>query len=196
VLAACILNKLRGRWLVVTVKAPGFGDDRKFILGDLSILTLTGGMVFTDELEIKLERATTNFPGSTGSITITKEDSIMLNGEGSKDSIQACCHQLSGIIADPTTSEFDKTKLQEWLAKLSRGIAIIKIGGSSEVEVEEKEDQHDDALNTTHAAVEEGILLGRRSHLIKSISSPAYQLPENGEPTHHHRHQNRPRSQL
>src|SRR6202042_690538 len=123
-LAACILNKLRGQLQVAAVKAPGFGDNRKSILGDLAILT--GGTVFTDELDIKLERATTDLLGSTGSITITKEDTIVLNGEGSKDSIQARCEQIRSIIADPTTSEYDKTKLQERLAKLSGGVAVIK----------------------------------------------------------------------
>jgi len=132
-LAACILNKLRGQLQVAAVKAPGFGDNRKSILGDLAILT--GGTVFTDELDIKLERATVDLLGSTGSITITKEDTIVLNGEGSKDSILARCEQIRSIVQDPTTSDFDRSKLQERLAKLSGGVAVIKVGGSSEVEV-------------------------------------------------------------
>src|SRR5882762_9685496 len=132
-LAACILNKLRGQLQVAAVKAPGFGDNRKNILGDLAILT--GGTVFTDELDIKLEKATPDMLGSTGSVTITKDDTIILNGEGSKDSISARCEQIRSLISDPTTSEFDKTKLQERLAKLSGGVAVIKVGGSSEVEV-------------------------------------------------------------
>jgi chaperonin GroEL len=117
-LAACILNKLHGQLQVGAVKAPGFGENRKSILGDLAILT--GGAVFADEFNIKLERATMDLLGSTGSITITNEDTIVLNGESSKDSIQARCEQTS-IITDPTTSEFDQTKLQERLAKLSGG---------------------------------------------------------------------------
>lgn len=165
-LAACILNKLRGQLQVAAVKAPGFGDNRKSILGDLAILT--GGTVFTDELDIKLERATLDLLGSTGSITITKEDTIVLNGEGSKDAIQARCEQIRSIIADPTTSEFDKSKLQERLAKLSGGVAVIKVGGSSEVEVGEKKDRYDDALNATRAAVEEGILPGGGVALLKA----------------------------
>jgi chaperonin GroEL len=174
-LAACILNKLRGQLQVAAVKAPGFGDNRKSVLGDLAILT--GGTVFTDELDIKLERATTDLLGSTGSITITKEDTIVLNGEGSKDSIQARCEQIRSIIADPTTSEFDKTKLQERLAKLSGGVAVIKVGGSSEVEVGEKKDRYDDALNATRAAVEEGILPGGGVALLKASLSLSTNSP-------------------
>jgi len=165
-LAACILNKLRGQLQVAAVKAPGFGDNRKSILGDLAILT--GGTVFTDELDIKLEKATPDLLGSTGSVTITKDDTIILNGEGSKDSISARCEQIRSLIADPTTSDFDRTKLQERLAKLSGGVAVIKVGGSSEVEVGEKKDRYDDALNATRAAVEEGILPGGGVALLKA----------------------------
>ncbi|KAI0065068.1 chaperonin GroL [Artomyces pyxidatus] len=165
-LAACILNKLRGQLQVAAVKAPGFGDNRKSILGDLAILT--GGTVFTDELDIKLERSTPDLLGSTGSVTITKEDTIILNGEGSKDSIQARCEQIRSLVSDPTTSDFDRTKLQERLAKLSGGVAVIKVGGSSEVEVGEKKDRYDDALNATRAAVEEGILPGGGVALLKA----------------------------
>jgi chaperonin GroEL len=165
-LAACILNKLRGQLQVVAVKAPGFGDNRKSILGDLAILT--GGTVFTDELEIKLEKATADLLGTTGSITVTKEDTIVLNGAGSKDAISARCEQIRSLIADPSTSEYDKTKLQERLAKLSGGVAVIRVGGSSEVEVGEKKDRYDDALNATRAAVEEGILPGGGIALLKA----------------------------
>lgn len=165
-LAACILNKLRGQLQVAAVKAPGFGDNRKSILGDLAILT--GGTVFTDELDIKLERATPDLLGSSGSVTITKEDTIFLNGEGAKDAIAARCEQIRGAILDSTTSDYDKTKLQERLAKLSGGVAVIKVGGSSEVEVGEKKDRYDDALNATRAAVEEGILPGGGVALLKA----------------------------
>jgi chaperonin GroEL len=165
-LAACILNKLRGQLQVAAVKAPGFGDNRKSILGDLAILT--GGTVFTDDLDIKLEHATPQMLGSTGSITITKEDTIILNGEGSKDAIQARCEQIRSLVNDPTTSDYDRTKLQERLAKLSGGVAVIKVGGSSEVEVGEKKDRYDDALNATRAAVEEGILPGGGVALLKA----------------------------
>ena len=130
-LAACILNKLRGQLQVAAVKAPGFGDNRKSILGDLAILT--GSTVFTDELDIKLERLTPDLLGSTGSITITKEDTIILNGSGEKSMIQERCEQIRSAMNDVTTSDYDRTKLQERLAKLSGGVAVIKVGGASEV---------------------------------------------------------------
>jgi chaperonin GroEL len=165
-LAVCILNKLRGQLEVAAVKAPGFGDNRKSILGDIAVLT--NGTVFTNELDIKLEKVTPDMLGSTGSITITKEDTIILNGEGSKDAIAQRCEQIRGVMADPTTSEYEKEKLQERLAKLSGGVAVIKVGGSSEVEVGEKKDRFVDALNATRAAVEEGILPGGGTALIKA----------------------------
>ncbi|EUC55869.1 heat shock protein, partial [Rhizoctonia solani AG-3 Rhs1AP] len=165
-LAACILNKLRGQLSVCAVKAPGFGDNRKSILGDLAILT--GGTVFSDDLDVKLEHVTADMLGSSGSITVTKEDTIFLNGAGSKDGIAARCEQIRSVLNDSTTSEFDKTKLQERLAKLSGGVAVIKVGGSSEVEVGEKKDRYDDALNATRAAVEEGIVPGGGVTLLKA----------------------------
>ncbi len=168
-LAVCILNKLRGQLQVAAVKAPGFGDNRKSILGDIGILT--NATVFTDELDIKLEKATPDMLGSTGSITITKEDTIILNGEGSKDSIAQRCEQIRGVMADPSTSEYEKEKLQERLAKLSGGVAVIKVGGSSEVEVGEKKDRVVDALNATRAAVEEGILPGGGVALLKASAN-------------------------
>ncbi|KAI9744222.1 MAG: chaperonin [Claussenomyces sp. TS43310] len=167
-LAVCILNKLRGQLQVAAVKAPGFGDNRKSILGDIGILT--NATVFTDELDIKLEKATPDMLGSTGSITITKEDTIILNGEGSKDAITQRCEQIRGVMNDPTTSDYEKEKLQERLAKLSGGVAVIKVGGASEVEVGEKKDRFVDALNATRAAVEEGILPGGGTALIKAAS--------------------------
>ena len=167
-LAVCILNKLRGQLQVAAVKAPGFGDNRKSILGDIGILT--NATVFTDELEIKLDKATPDMLGSTGSITITKEDTIILNGEGSKDAIRQRCEQIRGVMADPSTSEYEKEKLQERLAKLSGGVAVIKVGGASEIEVGEKKDRVVDALNATRAAVEEGILPGGGTALIKAAA--------------------------
>lgn len=165
-LAACILNKLRGQLQVAAVKAPGFGDNRKSILGDLAILT--GSTVFTDELDIKLDKATPDLLGSTGSVTITKEDTILLNGSGEKSMIQERCEQIRATMNDITTSDYDRTKLQERLAKLSGGVAVIKVGGSSEVEVGEKKDRFDDALNATRAAVEEGIVPGGGIALLKA----------------------------
>ncbi|GAB7343711.1 hypothetical protein MBLNU457_1691t1 [Dothideomycetes sp. NU457] len=168
-LAVCILNKLRGQLQVAAVKAPGFGDNRKSILGDLGVLT--NGTVFTDELDIKLDKCTPDMLGSTGSITITKEDTVVLNGEGSKDAVSQRCEQIRGVMADPTTSDYEKEKLQERLAKLSGGVAVIKVGGSSEVEVGEKKDRMVDALNATRAAVEEGILPGGGTALLKAAAN-------------------------
>ena len=168
-LAVCILNKLRGQVQVAAVKAPGFGDNRKNILGDLGVLT--NATVFTDELDIKLEKLTPDMLGSTGSITITKEDTIILNGEGSKDAIAQRCEQIRGVMADPSTSEYEKEKLQERLAKLSGGVAVIKVGGASEVEVGEKKDRVVDALNATRAAVEDGILPGGGTALLKAAAN-------------------------
>ena len=168
-LAVCILNKLRGQLQVAAVKAPGFGDNRKSILGDLGILT--NATVFTDELDIKLEKATPDMLGSTGSITITKEDTIILNGEGSKDAIAQRCEQIRGVMNDPSTSDYEKEKLQERLAKLSGGVAVIKVGGASEIEVGEKKDRVVDALNATRAAVEEGILPGGGTALLKAAAN-------------------------
>ena len=165
-LAACILNKLRGQVQVAAVKAPGFGDNRKSILGDIAILT--GGTVFTEELDIKPENASLELLGTSGSITITKDDTIVLNGEGSKENIVQRCEQIKSHIKDSTTSEYEKEKLQERLAKLAGGVAVIKVGGSSEVEVGEKKDRYVDALNATRAAVEEGILPGGGTALLKA----------------------------
>ncbi|GAA5850319.1 hypothetical protein JCM8547_001829 [Rhodosporidiobolus lusitaniae] len=165
-LAACILNKLRGQLQVAAVKAPGFGDNRKSILGDLAILT--GSTVFTDELDIKLEKLSPDMLGTTGSVTITKEDTILLNGAGEKSLLQERCEQIRAAMNDPTTSDYDRTKLQERLAKLSGGVAVIRVGGSSEVEVGEKKDRYDDALNATRAAVEEGIVPGGGTALLKA----------------------------
>ena len=133
-------------------------------------MVLTNSTVFTDELDIKLEKATVDLFGSTGSITITKEDTIILNGDGSKDAISQRCEQIRGVMNDPTTSDYEKEKLQERLAKLSGGVAVIKVGGSSEVEVGEKKDRFVDALNATRAAVEEGILPGGGTALLKAAS--------------------------
>lgn len=165
-LAACILNKLRGQLQVTAVKAPGFGDNRKSILGDLAVLT--GGTVFNDETDIKLDKATPDLLGSAGSVTVTKEDSILLNGEGNKSLLHDRCEQIRAIIEDQATSDYDRTKLQERLAKLSGGVAVIRVGGSSEVEVGEKKDRFDDALNATRAAVEEGVVPGGGVALLKA----------------------------
>ncbi|PVZ97484.1 hypothetical protein BB558_006526 [Smittium angustum] len=165
-LAACILNKLRGQLQVAAVKAPGFGDNRKSILGDLAILT--NSTVFSEEQETKLEKATPEMLGSAGSITITKEDTFILNGSGSPATIAQRCEQIRGSMNDATISDYEKEKLQERLAKLSGGVAVIRVGGVSEVEVGEKKDRFVDSLNATRAAVEEGILPGGGTALLKA----------------------------
>lgn len=165
-LAACILNKLRGQVKVCAVKAPGFGDNRKNTLGDIAILT--GSTVFTEELDLKPEQCTIEHLGSCDSITITKEDTVILNGNGSKENIQERIEQIKNSIDVASTSSYEKEKLQERLAKLSGGVAVIRVGGASEVEVGEKKDRYDDALNATRAAVEEGILPGGGTALVKA----------------------------
>ncbi|KAJ3053368.1 chaperonin [Rhizophlyctis rosea] len=164
-LAACILNKLRGQVQVCAVKAPGFGDNRKAMLQDMGILT--GGTVFSEEVDLKLEKLTPEDLGSAAQATITKDDTIFLNGGGSKDAVSQRAEQLRGLISS-TTSDYEREKLQERLAKLSGGVAVIKVGGSSEVEVGEKKDRFVDALNATRAAVEEGIVPGGGTALLKA----------------------------
>ncbi|VEU23450.1 DEKNAAC104672 [Brettanomyces naardenensis] len=176
-LAACILNKLRGQVQVACVKAPGFGDNRKNTLGDIAILS--GSTVFTEELDLKPENATIDQLGSCGSITITKEDTVILNGAGSKENIAQRCEQIRGTIEDPATSDYEKEKLQERLAKLSGGVAVIRVGGASEIEVGEKKDRYDDALCATRAAVEEGILPGGGTALVKASRILDDVKPEN-----------------
>lgn len=165
-LAALILNKLRGQIAVCAVKAPGFGDNRKAILEDLAVLT--GGRVFNEELGIKLDRPEAGFFGQVKSCTVSKDDTIILNGQGTPEAIHERTEQIRSAIAS-TTSEYEKEKLQERLAKLSGGVAVIKVGGVSEVEVGERKDRFVDALNATRAAVEEGVVPGGGSALIKAV---------------------------
>jgi len=156
-LSTLVLNKLRGTAKVCAVKAPGFGDARKANLGDLACIT--GGQVLTEEAGIKLEEATIDMLGQCKKVTVTKDDTLIMDGIGGRDEIEARCETLRDMIAS-TKSEYEKEKLQERLAKLSGGVAVIKVGGASEVEVGEKKDRVDDALNATRAAVEEGIVPG------------------------------------
>lgn len=165
-LAACILNKLRGQLQVCAVKAPGFGDNRKCILNDIAVLT--NGTVFSEELEMKPENITLDLLGSAGSIIVTKDDTVILNGSGSKEAIQLRCNEIRSAVNNQSTSDYEIEKLQERLAKLSSGVAVIKVGGTSEVEVNEKKDRYEDALNATRAAVDEGILPGGGTSLIKA----------------------------
>ena len=166
-LATLVVNKLRGGLKIAAVKAPGFGDRRKAMLEDLSILT--GGQVISEELGIKLENVTVNDLGSAKRVSIDKENTTIVNGAGTKADIQGRCSQIRKQIEE-TTSDYDKEKLQERLAKLAGGVAVIKVGGATEVEVKEKKDRVDDALNATRAAVEEGVVAGGGLSLLQAAN--------------------------
>jgi len=156
-LAALVVNKLRAGIKVCAVKSPGFGDNRKATMQDISILT--GGTVISDEVGMKLDDVKPEHLGSCKKVTVTKNDTIILDGSGEKESISERCELIRNSI-DTTTSEYEREKLQERLAKLSGGVAVIKVGGASELEVNEKKDRVVDALNATRAAVEDGIVPG------------------------------------
>ena len=156
-LATLVVNKLRGGLKVAAVKAPGFGDRRKAMLEDISILT--GGQVVSEDLGIKLENVTVDMLGTAKRVSITKEESTIVGGAGKKGDITGRCNQIRAQIEE-TTSDYDREKLQERLAKLAGGVAVIKVGGATEVEVKESKDMVEDALNSTRAAVEEGIVPG------------------------------------
>src|SRR5688572_26101561 len=156
-LATLVVNKLRGGLKVAAVKAPGFGDRRKAMLQDIAVLT--AGELISEDLGIKLENVTIDMLGRAKRVTVTKDDTTIVGGSGKKPDIEARIGQIKQQIED-TTSDYDKEKLQERLAKLAGGVAVIKVGGSSEIEVKERKDRVDDALNATRAAVEEGIVPG------------------------------------
>jgi chaperonin GroEL len=162
-LATLVVNKLRGGLKVAAVKAPGFGDRRKAMLEDIA--TVTGGQVISEDLGIKLENVKINMLGTAKRVRITKDDTTVIDGAGKKADIQARVSQIKQQIEE-TTSDYDKEKLQERLAKLAGGVAVIRVGGATEVEVKEKKDRVDDALNATKAAVEEGILPGGGAALL------------------------------
>jgi len=164
-LATLVVNKLRGGLRVAAVKAPGFGDRRKAMLEDLAVVT--GGQVVSEDLGVKLENVTLKMLGQAKKVSITKDDTTVVDGAGAKTEIEARVAQIKAQIED-TTSDYDKEKLQERLAKLSGGVAIIKVGGSTEVEVKERKDRVDDALHATRAAVEEGIVPGGGVALLKA----------------------------
>ena len=167
-LATLVVNKLRGGLRVAAVKAPGFGDRRKAMLEDIAVLT--GGTVISEDLGIKLENVTIDMLGKAKKVTITKDDTTIVDGVGEKDAIEARIGQIKAQI-ETTTSDYDKEKLQERLAKLAGGVAVIRVGGSTEVEVTEKKDRVDDALNATRAAVEEGIVPGGGIALLKATKA-------------------------
>jgi chaperonin GroEL len=167
-LATLVVNKLRGGLKVAAVKAPGFGDRRKAMLEDIAILT--GGTMIAEDLGIKLENVTLQMLGRAKRVRIEKETTTIVDGAGSKKDIQARIAQIKAQIEE-TTSDYDKEKLQERLAKLAGGVAVIRVGGATEVEVREKKDRVDDALNATRAAVEEGILPGGGVPLLRAAKA-------------------------
>ena len=167
-LATLVVNRLRGGLKVAAVKAPGFGDRRKAMLEDIAILT--GGNVISEELGIKLENVTLNMLGTARKVVIEKENTTIVNGAGSREDIEGRVNQIRAQIED-TTSDYDREKLQERLAKLAGGVAVIRVGGATEVEVKEKKDRVDDALHATRAAVEEGILPGGGVALLRSLKA-------------------------
>ncbi|WP_407150548.1 chaperonin GroEL [Bradyrhizobium sp. ORS 86] len=167
-LATLVVNRLRGGLKVAAVKAPGFGDRRKAMLEDIAILT--GGTAIAEDLGIKLENVTLNMLGRAKKVVIDKENTTIVNGAGAKKDIEARVAQVKAQIEE-TTSDYDREKLQERLAKLAGGVAVIRVGGATEVEVKEKKDRVDDALHATRAAVEEGILPGGGVALLRALKA-------------------------
>ncbi|HUJ99020.1 MAG TPA: chaperonin GroEL, partial [Stellaceae bacterium] len=166
-LATLVVNKLRGGLKVAAVKAPGFGDRRKAMLEDIAILT--GGQLISEDLGIKLENVTLDMLGKAKKVRVEKENTTVIDGSGKKNDIQGRVAQIRAQIEE-TTSDYDREKLQERLAKLAGGVAVIRVGGSTEVEVKEKKDRVDDALHATRAAVEEGILPGGGVPLLRAVA--------------------------
>ena len=167
-LATLVVNKLRGGLKVSAVKAPGFGDRRKAMLEDIAVLT--SGELVSEELGIKLESVTLDMLGTCKRVRIAKEETTLVDGAGKKSDIRARCEQIRAQI-EATTSDYDREKLQERLAKLAGGVAVVRVGGASEMEVKEKKDRVDDALNSTRAAIEEGILPGGGVSYIYAIKA-------------------------
>ena len=179
-LATLVVNKLRGGLKIAAVKAPGFGDRRKAMLEDIAILT--GGQVISEDLGIKLETVTLDMLGSAKRVNITKDDTTIVDGTGAKADIEARVAQIRRQVEE-TTSDYDREKLQERLAKLAGGVAVIKVGGATEIEVKEKKDRVDDALNATRAAVEEGIVPGGGVALLKASAKLAGLEGDNADQT-------------
>src|SRR5256712_1690264 len=180
-LATLVVNRLRGGLKVAAVKAPGFGDRRKAMLQDIAILT--GGTAISEDLGIKLENVTINMLGRSKKVLNDKEDTTLVNGGGKKADIQARIAQIKAQIEE-TTSDYDREKLQERLAKLAGGVAVIRVGGATEVEVKERKDRVDDALHATRAAVEEGVLPGGGVALLRAIKALGRLKTENEDQRH------------
>jgi chaperonin GroEL len=177
-LATLVVNKLRGGLKVAAVKAPGFGDRRKAMLEDIAILT--GGQVISDDLGIKLENVTLDMLGKAKRVSIDKDNTTIIDGAGKKKDIQARVAQIRAQIEE-TTSDYDIEKAEERLAKLAGGVAIIRVGGGSEIEVKERKDRVDDAVHATRAAVEEGVVAGGGVALLRGIKALARLKPENDD---------------
>jgi chaperonin GroEL len=177
-LATLVVNKLRGGLKVAAVKAPGFGDRRKAMLEDIAILT--GGQLISEDLGVKFENVTLDMLGKSKKVRIDKENTTIISGGGKKNEIQSRCTQLRAQIEE-TTSDYDKEKLQERLAKLAGGVAIIRVGGSTEIEVQERKDRVDDAMHATRAAVEEGIVAGGGVTLLYASKSLGALRPANDD---------------
>src|SRR3954452_2301646 len=180
-LATLVVNKLRGGLKVAAVKAPGFGDRRKAMLEDIAILT--GGQVVSEDLGIKLENVTPNMLGRATRVLVEKENTTLVGGAGKKSDIQARIAQIKAQIEE-TTSDYDKEKLQERLAKLAGGVAVIRVGGATEVEVKERKDRVDDAMHATRAAVEEGILPGGGVALLRATEALKKVKTQNDDQKH------------
>ncbi len=179
-LATLVVNKLRGGLKIAAVKAPGFGDRRKAMLEDIAVLT--GGQVISEDLGIKLENVTLDQLGTAKKVVINKDDTTVVDGAGAKDDIEARTSQIRRQIED-TSSDYDREKLQERLAKLAGGVAVIKVGGATEIEVKERKDRVDDALNATRAAVEEGIVPGGGTALLYATKALEGVAGENADQT-------------
>jgi chaperonin GroEL len=177
-LATLVVNKLRGGLKVAAVKAPGFGDRRKAMLEDIAVLT--GGQVISEDLGIKLENTNLDMLGSAKRVVITKEETTVVDGAGKKKEIAGRCAQIRAQ-AEETTSDYDREKLQERLAKLAGGVAILRVGGATEVEVKERKDRVEDAMNATRAAVEEGIVIGGGAALLNAAKVLAKLDPVNDD---------------
>jgi chaperonin GroEL len=169
-LATLVVNKLRGGLKIAAVKAPGFGDRRKAMLQDIAVLT--GGQLISEDLGMKLENVTMDMLGTAKKVNITKDETTVIDGAGEKAEIEARVSQIKAQIEE-TTSDYDREKLQERLAKLAGGVAVIRVGGSTEVEVKERKDRVDDALNATRAAVQEGIIVGGGVALVQAAKTLA-----------------------
>ena len=184
-MATLVVNKLRGGLKVAAVKAPGFGDRRKAMLEDIAVLT--GGQVISEDLGIKLENVTLDMLGQAKKVRIEKENTTIIDGAGKKEDIEGRIAQIRPQIEE-TTSDYDREKLQERLAKLAGGVAVIRVGGATEVEVKERKDRVDDAMHATRAAVEEGVVAGGGAALLYAARALDRLQAGQRRPEGRHRH--------